>query len=204
MKKMKITLSSLCLVALTGAVMTSCGAGTLLQTMGSGGTVANIFTSVIGMDKVSEKGLIGTWHYDSPGVAFTSENLLAKAGGEMAAVKIEEKIQPYYQQVGITSDNTYIIFNEDGTFSAKILGTPLKGTYTFDEAAAKITLKTMLFSTNCYAKREYGGISVLFEANKLLTLLQTIAAFSGNQNLQAIGDISKQYDGVRIGFDMTK
>lgn len=199
MKKIKIAaLALICLVTI------SCG--NMNQIMGamSGKGAINAITSVIGLDKLSAKGLIGSWRYSRPGCAFTSENLLAKAGGEMAAVKIEEKIQPYYQQVGITSDNTYIIFNEDGTFSAKILGTPLKGTYTFDEAAAKITLKTMLFSTNCYAKREYGGISVLFEANKLLTLLQTIAAFSGNQNLQAIGDISKQYDGVRIGFDMTK
>ena len=199
MKKIKIaTLALICLVTI------SCG--NMNQIMGamSGKGAINAITSVIGLDKLSAKGLIGSWRYSRPGCAFTSENLLAKAGGEMAAVKIEEKIQPYYQQVGITSDNTYITFNEDGTFSAKILGTPLKGTYTFDEAAAKITLKTMLFSTNCYAKREYGGISVLFEANKLLTLLQTIAAFSGNQNLQAIGDISKQYDGVRIGFDMTK
>lgn len=199
MKKIKIAT-----LALISLVTISCG--NMNQIMGamSGKGAINAITSVIGLDKLSAKGLIGSWRYSRPGCAFTSENLLAKAGGEMAAVKIEEKIQPYYQQVGITSDNTYIIFNEDGTFSAKILGTPLKGTYTFDEAAAKITLKTMLFSTNCYAKREYGGISVLFEANKLLTLLQTIAAFSGNQNLQAIGDISKQYDGVRIGFDMTK
>lgn len=199
MKKIKIaTLALICLVTI------SCGNMNQIMDAMSGKGAINAITSVIGLDKLSAKGLIGSWRYSRPGCAFTSENLLAKAGGEMAAVKIEEKIQPYYQQVGITSDNTYIIFNEDGTFSAKILGTPLKGTYTFDEAAAKITLKTMLFSTNCYAKREYGGISVLFEANKLLTLLQTIAAFSGNQNLQAIGDISKQYDGVRIGFDMTK
>ncbi len=199
MKKIKIA-------ALALACLITISCGNMNQIMGamSGKGAINAITSVIGLDKLSAKGLIGSWRYSRPGCAFTTENLLAKAGGEMAAVQIEEKIQPYYQQVGITSDNTYIIFNEDGTFSAKIIGTPLKGTYTFDEAAAKITLKTMLFSTNCYAKREYGGISVLFEANKLLTLLQTIAAFSGNQNLQAIGNISKQYDGVRIGFDMTK
>ena len=199
MKKIKIAAMALaCLVTI------SCG--NMNQIMGamSGKGAINAITSVIGLDKVSAKGLIGSWRYSRPGCAFMSENLLAKAGGEMAAVQIEEKIQPYYQQVGITTENTFITFNEDGSFSAKVLGTPLKGTYTFDEASAKITLKTLLFSTNCYAKREYGGISILFEANKLLTLLQTIAAFSGNQNLQAIGDISKQYDGVRIGFDMTK
>ena len=53
-------------------IATSCGAGTMLQTIGSGGTVANVFSSVIGLDKISQKGLMGTWHYDGPGCAFTS------------------------------------------------------------------------------------------------------------------------------------
>jgi hypothetical protein len=57
---------------------------------------------------------------------------------------------------------------------------------------------------NCYAKKETGGISILFEGKKLLTLLQTMSAFSGNKDLQTISELSKKYDGVRIGFDMNK
>ena len=204
MKKIKITLSALCLMALTGAVMTSCGAGTLLQTMGSGGTVANIFTSVIGMDKVTEKGLIGTWHYDSPGVAFTSENLLAKAGGEVAATKIEQETAPYFQKAGITAQNTVVVFNEDKTFKATIAGKSWSGTWTFEESTAKVTLKGLLLSVNCYAKREYGGIALLFESKKLLTVLQVLATMSGNETAQKVSDLSKNYDGIRLGFDMKK
>lgn len=204
MKKMKITLASLCLVALTGAVMTSCGAGTLLHTMGSGGTIANIFTSVIGMDKVTEKGLIGTWRYDSPGVAFTSENLLAKAGGEVAATKIEQEAAPYFQKAGITSQNTVVQFNEDKTFKATIAGKNWGGTWSFDEATAKVTLQGLILSVNCYAKREYGGIALLFESKKLLTVLQVLATMSGNETAQKVSDLSKNYDGIRLGFDMKK
>jgi len=204
MKKIKITLSALCLMALTGAVMTSCGAGTLLQTMGSGGTVANIFTSVIGMDKVTEKGLIGTWHYDSPGVAFTSENLLAKAGGEVAATKIEQETAPYFQKAGITAQNTVVVFNEDKTFKATIAGKSWSGTWTFEESTAKLTLKGLLLSVNCYAKREYGGIALLFESKKLLTVLQVLATMSGNETAQKVSDLSKNYDGIRLGFDLKK
>jgi hypothetical protein len=204
MKKIKITLAALCLMALTGAVMTSCGAGTLLQTMGSGGTVANIFTSVIGMDKVTEKGLIGTWHYDSPGVAFTSENLLAKAGGEVAATKIEQETAPYFQKAGITAQNTVVVFNEDKTFKATIAGKSWSGTWTFEESTAKLTLKGLLLSVNCYAKREYGGIALLFESKKLLTVLQVLATMSGNETAQKVSDLSKNYDGIRLGFDLKK
>ena len=193
------------IAALTCIAMTSCGnMGQVLGAMTNGTGVVNAITSVIGLDKVKAQNLIATWNYAGPGCAFTSENLLAKAGGEVAAVQIEEKVQPYYQQVGITASNTYITFKEDGTFSSKIAGTPFSGKYTFDEATQKITLKGLLLSMNCYTKREANGISILFEAKKLLTVLQTMSAMSGNKDLQTIGDLSKKYDGVRIGFDMKR
>lgn len=203
MKKIKTTLAAMLILA-TGIMTVSCG-GTLasvLNTVGSGGTIANVFSSVIGMDKLSQRGLIGSWNYSGPGCAFTSENLLAKAGGEVAATKIEQELQPYYDKLGLSSSNTRITFNEDQTFSAVIAGKSLSGKYTFDETNAKITMQTLLFSFNCYAKREYGGISLLFESKKLLTVLQAVALMSGNDIAQKVGELSKNYDGVRLGFDM--
>ena len=47
-------------------------------------------------------------------------------------------------------------------------------------------------------------MSILFESKKMLSVLQTVAAISGNSSLQTIGDLSKNYDGVRIGFDMSR
>lgn len=41
-----------------------------------------------------------------------------------------------------------------------------------------------------------------FESKKLLTLIQTLSAMSGNTTIASIGEISKNYDGVRLGFDM--
>ena len=193
------------LVAGVCVLMTSCGnMGQVLSAMTNGTGVVNAITSVIGLDKVSAQTLIGTWQYRNPGCAFTSENLLAKAGGEVAAVQIEEKLLPYYQQVGISANNTIITFNQDGTFSSRICGTPFSGRYTFDEATQKITLKGLLLTVNCYTKREMNGISILFEGKKLLSLLQTLAAFSCNQNLETVSEISKNYDGVRVGFDMNR
>jgi hypothetical protein len=204
MKKNYLIISSVCLLGLMVVTISSCGAGTFLQTMGSGGTVGNIFTSVIGLDKVSEKGLIGTWKYNGPGVAFTSENLLAKAGGEVAATKIEQELTPYFQQAGISAQNTSVVFNEDKTFRATIAGKNFSGTWSFDEAQAKVTLQGLLLSVNCYAKREYGGIALLFESKRLLQVLQVLATLSGNQTAQKVGDLSKNYDGIRLGFDMKK
>lgn len=185
--------------------MASCGnMSQVLGAMTNGTGVVNAISSVIGLDKVKAQNLIATWKYSGPGCAFTSKNLLAKAGGEVAAVQIEQKLLPYYQQVKISDSNTYITFNENGTFSSKIAGTPFSGNYTFDEASQKITLKGLLLSVNCYAKKEANGISILFETKKLLTVLQTMSAMSGSKDLQTIGDLNKNYDGVRVGFDMKR
>jgi hypothetical protein len=65
-------------------------------------------------------------------------------------------------------------------------------------------MKGLILSMTCYTKRSASGISLLFEASKLLNVLQVASALSGNTNMQAIGELSKKYDGVRIGFDMRK
>jgi hypothetical protein len=211
MKKISTLAVAVCLMlagcgtmGMTGANGTNGGniLGGILGAITNGQGVVNAISSVIGLDKLTAQQLLGTWAYAGPGCAFTSEKLLAKAGGEVAAAQIEQKLLPTYQQLGFSASNTFITFNSDGTFASKIDGQPFSGTFVFDEANCKITLKGMLLSVNCYAKREMNGISILFEAKKLLTLIQTMSALSGNANLETIGELSKNYDGVRLGFDM--
>lgn len=170
----------------------------------SGSTIGNVIGSVLGLDKLSPEQLVGTWRYKGPGCAFTSDNALAKAGGEVAAAKVKEKLSEQYSKLGLSSSNTFVTFNSDGTYSAQIGGKALNGTYTYSESDGKLEMKTMLLSLSGYAKKNSDGIGVLFESKKVLTLLQTLAAVSGNTTISAIGDLSKNYDGVRVGFDMTK
>lgn len=171
-----------------------------------GSIVGSILDNVIGSTTFKKSDLCAhTWKYKSPGCAFTSENLLAKAGGEIAAKKVEEKLSTYYQKAGFSSSNTYFKFNEDGTFNAKIDGKSWSGTYTFDEKTHAIDLKgRLLLSLNGFATKNTSGISILFESKKLLTIIQTLTALSGNTTLGTIGDISKNYDGIRVGFDLSK
>lgn len=168
--------------------------------------VGSILDNVIGSTTFKKADLCAyTWKYKSPGCAFTSENLLAKAGGEIAAKKVEEKLSTYYQKAGFSSSNTYFKFNEDGTFNAKIDGKSWSGTYTFDEKTHAIDLKgRLLLSLNGFATKNTSGISILFESKKLLTIIQTLTALSGNTTLGTIGEISKNYDGIRVGFDFSK
>ena len=64
-------------------MMVSCGnMRQVMSAMTNKTGIVNAVKSVIGLDKVKAQHLIGDWKYKGPGCAFTSENLLAKAGGE--------------------------------------------------------------------------------------------------------------------------
>lgn len=167
-----------------------------------GSTASNVVTSVLGLQNLTAEELVGTWKYSGAGCAFTSEKTLAAAGGEVVASEVTEKIEPYYEKLGITSSNTYFTFDDDNKYSAKIAGKSVSGSYTFDEDENSLSLKVLLVNITAYTKRSGTGISILFEADKLLTLLQTVASLSGNDTLETIGDLSENYDGVRIGFDL--
>ena len=171
----------------------------------SAGSIINgILNNVIGSGTFKKADLCHTWKYSKPGCAFTSENLLAKAGGEIAANKVEEKLADYYKKFGFSSSNTYFTFNTDGTFSAKIDGKAWNGNYTFDEKTHAIQLKGLLLSASGYATKTTNGISLLFDQKKLLNLIKALSAFKGSSTLSAVGSIANNYDGMRVGFEMTK
>ena len=172
----------------------------------AGSSIINgILNNVIGSGTFSKQDLCAhTWKYCKPGCAFTSENLLAKAGGEIAANKVEEKLGEYYSKFGFSGSNTYFTFETDGTFAAKIDGKSWQGNYTFDEKTHAIQMKGLLLSMSGYATKTTNGISLLFDQTKLLNLIKTMSALKGSSTLSAIGTIANNYDGMRVGFEMTK
>lgn len=206
--------------ALTCAALMSCGSlqtdtaqvqkketstfGKILSAMTNGDALGNAFNSVIGLDKPTEAQLYGSWHYTQPGVAFTSKNALAKAGGEVAATQAKEKLKAPYQSVGFNARNTTLQLNKDKTFTIQLAGKTFQGSYTYHPDECKLDLQTFLITFPCYVKRTPKGMSFLLESKKLLTLFQAIASISGNSKLETIGKISKNYDGIRMGFEMGK
>ena len=184
------------------------GGGTTAGSSSTGSSIINgILNNVIGSATFSQADLCAhTWKYSKPGCAFTSENLLAKAGGEIAANKIEEDLSKYYNKFGFSQSNTYFAFKTDGTFAAKIDGKSWNGTYTFDEKTHAIQLKGLLLSASGFATRTTNGISLLFEQKKLLTLVKTLSKLNltGSTTMSAVSSIVDNYDGVRVGFEMTK
>lgn len=176
----------------------------VIGVLNNANTIGDVISSVIGSNKLTKSQLYGTWKYNGPGCAFTSNSALAKAGGEVVASQIKSKLKEDYNKVGFTSRNTQITFNKDNTFTAYVDGKKFSGNYTYDESSNALRLTGLLLSLNGYATRNSQGVAILFESKKLLTLIQTMATMSGNATLSSIGEISKNYNGVRLGFDMAK
>ena len=190
-----------------GAILGGSNADNGSNSSSNAGSIINgILNNVIGSGTFKQADLCHTWKYSKPGCAFTSENLLAKAGGEIAASKIEENLSTYYNKFGFSKSNTYFTFNTNGTFAAKIDGKSWSGTYTFDEKTHAIQLKGLLLSASGFATRTTNGISLLFEQKKLLTLIKTLSKLNltGSTTMSAVSSIVDNYDGVRMGFEMTK
>ena len=183
---------------ITGSIMGILGNNNKAKTAG------NVLNSVLGTDKVTERNLIATWTYDEPGVPFTSNNVLVKAGGELAAAQAKDKLKSYFQQAGIKQSNTQFTFTNDKKFTGKLYGQSFNGTWTFNSKTQQVVLKTMLLTIPVYVKKTATGMSFLFESQKLLALAQKVAKLSGNEALLTLGTLSQNYDGIRMGFDMKK
>lgn len=211
MKKMMMV--AVAALMLQGCGMTNPGVnggsqmgGTTTNNSGSSigsNALGGLLDLVVGSVKLSQADIIGTWSYVEPACAFTSENLLAKAGGSVAAKTVNEKLLPVYKSLHISSGNTQLTFNENGQFTGKIGGFPMSGTYTFDATNGLVKMKSLTTFT-AHLTRSIHGMNFTFESKKILTLLQTVSALSGNATLSTIGDISKQFSGVRLGFAMKK
>ena len=95
-----------------------------------GGVVNKVEETV---SKVNESvSMVGTWKYTAPDCKFESDDLLSKAGGEVAAKKVEEQMSNYLSKLGF-NENTVYVFNADSTYTSTVAGRTVKGTYIYNK-----------------------------------------------------------------------
>lgn len=192
---------------------TTTGTSSSDATSAIGSAGASILNSLLGSilgSTLTEQSLVGTWTYQQPEVRFESENLLAKAGGEVAAASIENKLNTYLSKIGIKKGATIYTFKEDKTFaistSSKTIST---GTYTFDASSKTLTLKGTLGLMNqtCTVGMDGTNLCLLYDADKLLTAANAVGSFLGKSN-STLGSITNvlgsSYNGMKLGFQLSK
>lgn len=189
----------LCVVALIGMVSVQTHAQDLKSIL------TGVAKAVVGDKATTSSSIIGTWKYAGPQCQFESENLLAKAGGEVAAKEVEEKMQTVYDRIGMSGCE--YTFNKDGTYSYTLKKRTMSGTYTFDDKEKTITMKGKLgVKTVAHVTVTGNEMSLVFNADKLMSVLKTITGTVSKVNSTAatINSVAGSYDGLMLGFDLKK
>lgn len=197
--KKRILLKSIWILLVMCGVSANAGAQDLKSIL------SGVAKAVVGNKATTASSIIGTWTYSGPECQFESENLLAKAGGEVAAKEVEEKMTAVYNKVGM--DNIRYTFNEDGTYSYQMKKRTVTGTYVFDDAAKTITMTGKLgLKTVAYVTVTGNDMSMVFKADKLMSILKTItgAASKVNSTAATINSVAEAYDGLMLGFELKK
>ena len=197
--KKRILLKSIWILLVMCGVSANAGAQDLKSIL------SGVAKAVVGNKATTASSIIGTWTYSGPECQFESENLLAKAGGEEAAKEVEEKMTAVYNKVGM--DNIRYTFNEDGTYSYQMKKRTVTGTYVFDDAAKTITMTGKLgLKTVAYVTVTGNDMSMVFKADKLMSILKTItgAASKVNSTAATINSVAGAYDGLMLGFELKK
>ena len=197
--KKKTLLKSIWILLVMCGVSANAGAQDLKSIL------SGVAKAVVGNKATTASSIIGTWTYSGPECQFESENLLAKAGGEMAAKEVEEKMIAVYHKVGM--NNIRYTFNEDGTYSYQMKKRTVTGSYVFDDAAKTITMTGKLgLKTVAYVTVTGNDMSMVFKADKLMSILKTItgAASKVNSTAATINSVAEAYDGLMLGFELKK
>ena len=197
--KKKTLLKSIWILLVMCGVSANAGAQDLKSIL------SGVAKAVVGNKATTASSIIGTWTYAGPECQFESENLLAKAGGEMAAKEVEEKMIAVYNKVGM--NNIRYTFNEDGTYSYQMKKRTVTGSYVFDDAAKTITMTGKLgLKTVAYVTVTGNDMSMVFKADKLMSILKTItgAASKVNSTAATINSVAEAYDGLMLGFELKK
>ncbi len=180
--------------------------GTSNSTSGSS-LLGSLLSGVLnGSAGLSQNSLVGTWKYTGTDCVFESENLLAKAGGALAAKKIESEINTQLAKIGIKEGSCSFTFNKDNTYSATIGGRTLQGNYTLDteNKTLNMTYLAGLGKTNAHVSMTGGKLSILFEGDKLLSLVKGISALSNSSSIKTVSSVLDNYNGLYIGMQMSK
>ena len=174
--------------------------------------ISNIFSKI--KSAVSEtlgtssNNIEGTWVYSGADVEFTSDNILAQAGGKLTSSKIEKSINNALNKYGIAPDKLSLTFDKDSTYTCTYSTHKTQGTYTFKDG--KLCLKPSQYSGRTITTNATGGSSLKLtcDADKVLSLAQMISSKVASQGqsstLSIISQLAKNYKGMKVGLKFKK
>ena len=200
------------LLAATTLLLSSCfgpGMGTQNNTNSTGNILSSVLGSVLGSvlfggSTFDQSGLLGSWNYNAPGAAFTTQQALTNAGGTAAITNMASSLASNYSNIGINRNNTSFSFQEGNKFSAKVNGIPFSGTYTYNPENGEIALKTGKETIKGNVTKTEKGMGLMFDSKQMANILQKEGKISNTTAVQSVSKLAKTANGARVGFELTK
>ena len=204
--------SSLALLAAMSLMLSSCfttGLGTTSNTNSTGNLLGTVLGSVLtnvllGGMTYDQSGLLGSWNYNAPSAAFTTQKALTNAGGTAAVTNIASSLASNYSDIGINRGNTSFSFLEGNKFSAKVNGIPFSGTYTYNPQNGEISLKTATETIKGNVTKTEKGMCLMFDSSQMTNILQKEGKVSNTEAVHAVSKLARSANGARVGFELTK
>lgn len=170
-----------------------------------GSVLGSVLTNVLfGGSLFDQSSMLGSWNYNAPSTAFTTQNTLTKAGGNAAVSNINSSLASNFNNIGINRNNTSFSFLAGNKFSAKVNGIPFGGTYAYNPQNGEITLKTSTESIKGNVIKTQNGMGLMFDATQMTNILQKEGKVSNTAAVQAVSKLAKSANGARVGFELTK
>ena len=167
--------------------------------------LSGVVKTVVDDKLTTGNSVVGTWVFVAPECQFESDNLLAKAGGEAVSAKIEQKLEPVYNKIGL--DSCMLVLNADSTYTLQLKRATSNGTYSFDAESKTLTLKTKVgVSVKAHVEVLGSTMSLQFNADKLMSALQALTNLVSkiNSTASAVNSLADNYDGLMLGFELEK
>ena len=173
--------------------------------------IGDILGNVIASNtELTVEKLEGTWVYEAPACKFKSEDFLKSAGGDIAASQISKELAPTYTKLGFSAEKFSFKFENDGEYIMTYGKLPLPGEATKAENSGYFTLEFVklgtvaIASTPAYFEVVGSKMVILFEADKFIDMFRSVVNALGVTTLNTIFDLVDSYDGVLIGFELSK
>lgn len=206
MKKTSLTLFAAMALLLSSCMTT--GLGTT-SSNSSSNVWGNVLGAVLGQVLLGgmnydQSGLLGSWSYNAPSAAFTTQQAFTNAGGAATIANMSTSLASNYNNIGITRNNTSFSFLDGNKFSAKVNGIPFSGTYTYNAQNGEIALKTSTETIKGNVTKTEKGMGLMFDSTQMTHLLQKEGKVSNAAAVQAVSKLAKSANGARVGFELTK
>lgn len=205
MKRWILVLCGLCLFGSSAHAQFSLG------DLFNSSTVEKVVSTITNKDAtLTVADLAGTWRYSAPACKFESDDLLKSAGGEVVASSLKSKLATYYEKAGITSSRVSFSF-ADTTMVMTYGSAKLNGYVVKDEPSGKFVVTFTLVGghipvmvMDAEITKSGNTMEILFDVEKLVNVMTTIASKTQSSTLQTISNLLSEYDGVLMGFELTK